>query len=82
MSAVKHGVASALYARAVKRVRYKTPVPSDLRISQSLRPLPIGSVARACGILPRELESYGRYKGKVSLGVLERLLCDLQLCRP
>jgi len=36
-------------------------------------PRPIGEVADALGVLPDELEPYGRYKGKVSLSILPRL---------
>jgi formyltetrahydrofolate synthetase len=48
-------------------------VPSDLEIAQSARPLPIGEIAAEAGILPEELEPYGRFKAKVHLSVRERL---------
>jgi formyltetrahydrofolate synthetase len=48
-------------------------VPSDLAIAQSARPLPIADVAAEAGILPEELEPYGRYKAKVHLSVRDRL---------
>jgi len=47
--------------------------PSSLEISQSAILRPIEDVARDAGLLPEELEPYGRYKGKVDLSVLERL---------
>jgi formate--tetrahydrofolate ligase len=47
--------------------------PSSLEISQSAILRPIEDVARNAGLLPEELEPYGRYKGKVDLSVLERL---------
>src|SRR6185437_3439726 len=49
------------------------PVPRDIEIAQRATPLPIGEVAAQAGILPQELESYGRYKAKVSLAVRDRL---------
>ena len=48
-------------------------VPRDIEIAQRATPLPIGKLAAHAGILPQELESYGRYKGKVSLAVRDRL---------
>jgi formyltetrahydrofolate synthetase len=48
-------------------------VPRDIEIAQRATPLPIGQLAAKAGILPGELESYGRYKGKVSLAVRDRL---------
>ncbi|MGH8199158.1 MAG: formate--tetrahydrofolate ligase [Steroidobacteraceae bacterium] len=46
---------------------------SDIEIAQAATPLPIGKLAEKAGILPQELESYGRYKAKVSLTVRDRL---------
>jgi len=46
---------------------------SDLEIAQSHRMKPILQVAEEAGLLPDEVESYGRYKAKVSLDALERL---------
>jgi formyltetrahydrofolate synthetase len=48
-------------------------VPSDIEIAQGATPLPIGELAAKAGILPEELELYGRYKAKVRLSVRERL---------
>jgi formyltetrahydrofolate synthetase len=48
-------------------------VPSDLAIAQSAQPLPIVDIAAEAGILPDELEPYGRYKAKVHLAVRDRL---------
>ncbi len=48
-------------------------VPPDLEIAQGAQPLPIGQIAAQAGILPEELEPYGRYKAKVRLSVRERL---------
>jgi formate--tetrahydrofolate ligase len=50
-----------------------TQMPSSLEIAQSAQLRPIDEIASEAGILPDELELYGRYKGKVDLSVLERL---------
>ena len=48
-------------------------VPSDIDISQSCSPLHINQVAELAGITSDEFSPYGKYKGKVSLDVLNRL---------
>ena len=50
-----------------------TTMPSSLRIAQEARLQPITEIAAAAGLEPDEVESYGRYKAKVDLGVLDRL---------
>src|SRR5262245_43657863 len=45
-------------------------MPSSLEIAQERELKPI---AEAAGLYPDEIEQYGRYKGKIDLGVLERL---------
>jgi formyltetrahydrofolate synthetase len=49
------------------------PVPRDIDIAQRATPLHVAELAAKAGILPQELESYGRYKAKVSLAVRDRL---------
>jgi len=51
----------------------KDPVPSDIEIAQAADIKPITQVAEEVGLLPDELELYGKYKAKVKLDVLERL---------
>ncbi len=51
----------------------KTQMPSSLEIAQSATLRPILDVAADAGLLPDEIEPYGRYKAKVDLSVLERL---------
>jgi formate--tetrahydrofolate ligase len=46
---------------------------SDLEIAQEATLQPIGDIAAGLGLLDDEVELYGKYKAKVSLGVLERL---------
>ncbi|MGH7907527.1 MAG: formate--tetrahydrofolate ligase, partial [Candidatus Binataceae bacterium] len=49
------------------------PVPSDLDIAQAATPLPIDRIAAECGVMPDELELYGKTKAKVHLSIRERL---------
>ncbi|KAK7014860.1 FTHFS-domain-containing protein [Favolaschia claudopus] len=48
-------------------------VPSDIEIAMAQTPKRISDLALEIGLLPDELESYGKYKAKVELSVLERL---------
>jgi formyltetrahydrofolate synthetase len=48
-------------------------VPSDIEIAQSVAPLPIDRIAAEAGILPDELELYGKTKAKVHLSIRDRL---------
>ena len=50
-----------------------TQLPSSLEIAQSARLRPIEEIGSEAGILPDELELYGRYKAKIDLAALERL---------
>ena len=47
--------------------------PSDLEIAQAATPIPIDKIAALAGILPDELEPYGRSKAKVHLSIVNRL---------
>lgn len=51
----------------------KQKVPSDIDIAMAQTPKPITQLAHEIGVLSTELESYGPYKAKVDLSVLERL---------
>jgi formate--tetrahydrofolate ligase len=46
---------------------------SSLEIAQEAELRPIESIAEQAGLLPEEVDPYGRYKAKISLDVLERL---------
>ena len=46
---------------------------SSLEIAQEAELRPIESIAEQAGLLPDEVDPYGRYKAKISLGVLDRL---------
>jgi len=46
---------------------------SDLEIAQAATPIPIDKIAAKAGILPDELEPYGRSKAKVHLSIVNRL---------
>jgi len=47
------------------------PFPTDVEIAQAAQPRLITEVARDLGLSDEDLELYGRYKAKISLGVLE-----------
>src|SRR5215203_706020 len=46
---------------------------SSLEIAQEAELVPIEMIAESCGLLPEEIEPYGRYKAKIGLPVIERL---------
>ena len=48
-------------------------VKSGLEIAQEAVLRPITDIAADAGILEEELEQYGRFKGKISLSILDRL---------
>ena len=50
-----------------------TNVPSDIDIAQAATPLPIDRIAAEAGILPDELDLYGKTKAKVHLSIRDRL---------
>jgi formate--tetrahydrofolate ligase len=50
-----------------------TPMPSSLEIAQSAALRPIDELAAELGLLPDEVDLYGRYKAKIDLAVLDRL---------
>ena len=50
-----------------------TRVPSDIDIAQAATPLPIDQIATEAGILPEELDLYGKTKAKVHLSIRDRL---------
>ena len=50
-----------------------TRVPSDIEIAQAATPLPIDQIATEAGILPEELDLYGKSKAKVHLSIRDRL---------
>uniref|UniRef100_A0A8C6XGH2 C-1-tetrahydrofolate synthase, cytoplasmic n=1 Tax=Naja naja TaxID=35670 RepID=A0A8C6XGH2_NAJNA len=50
-----------------------TPVPSDIEVSRSCTPKPIGELAREIGLISDEVELYGQCKAKISLSTLKRL---------
>lgn len=48
-------------------------VPSDIEIAVAQRPKPVVDVAAEIGLTADEVESYGRYKAKIELSVIDRL---------
>lgn len=58
-------------ARPVKPV---SPVPSDIEIAQSVKPVPVKEVFRgAFNLKDEDVFSYGPYKGKINLNIWEKL---------
>ena len=51
----------------------RTEMPSSLEIAQAATLRPIEEIATAAGLLPEEVEPYGRTKAKIDLAVLDRL---------
>ena len=51
----------------------RTKMPSSLEIAQAATLRPIEEIAAAAGLVPEEVEPYGRTKAKIDLGVLDRL---------
>lgn len=56
-----------------QKVVFRTPVPSDIEISQAIQPAPIADIASALGLEQDEFLPYGSNKAKVSLSVRDRL---------
>ncbi len=50
-----------------------TRVPSDIEIAQAATPISIDQIASEAGILPEELDLYGKTKAKVHLSIRDRL---------
>ncbi len=48
-------------------------IPSDIEIARSAKMQPIDTIAEDAGILPSELEPYGKYMAKISLDAMKRL---------
>lgn len=53
--------------------KLKNLLHSDIEIARAQTPKPVVQLAHEIGLLPDELESYGKYKAKVELSVLDRL---------
>jgi methylenetetrahydrofolate dehydrogenase (NADP+)/methenyltetrahydrofolate cyclohydrolase/formyltetrahydrofolate synthetase len=51
----------------------KEKVPSDIEIAVAQTPKPVATIAEELGVQADELESYGRYKAKIELSLLQRL---------
>ena len=49
------------------------PVPNDITIAMAQTPKNIAELAKEIGLLPGEVNLYGKKKAKVALSVLDRL---------
>eukprot|EP01038_Epipyxis_sp_PR26KG_P012168 gene12168-16295_t len=54
-------------------ITFMDPVPSDIEVSQSIAPIPLGVIAENMGVLPEELFLHGYAKAKLSLSIRDRL---------
>lgn len=78
MSNTLAGAERQFAAARARRVRalpldVRAQVPSDIEIAMAQTPKPVEDLAREVGLVPAEVEAYGRAKAKVDLGVLARL---------
>ena len=55
------------------KLKFVTPVPSDIDIAQAGKLKPIAQIAEEVGLKQNELELFGPYKAKVHLDVRDRL---------
>ncbi|KAI5122970.1 hypothetical protein M0805_006849 [Coniferiporia weirii] len=71
--------AERLWAKARERkvkplkLSIQEKVPSDIEIAMAQTPKPVAQLAQEIGVQANEIESYGRYKAKIELSVLDRL---------
>jgi formyltetrahydrofolate synthetase len=71
------GRTNVLRTSRPRRVRH-APTPNSLEIAQQATLRPIEEVAESAGLLPDEVEPYGRHKAKISLSTLDRLSGTVQ----
>jgi formyltetrahydrofolate synthetase len=57
-----------------RKLKPLSPVPSDIDIAQAVELRPITEIIEEIGLLPEEVELYGKYKAKIKLEVLDRLI--------
>jgi methylenetetrahydrofolate dehydrogenase (NADP+)/methenyltetrahydrofolate cyclohydrolase/formyltetrahydrofolate synthetase len=55
------------------KLTLKEQVPSDIEIAVAQTPKPVAEIAAEMGVQANELESYGKYKAKLELSILNRL---------
>lgn len=62
----------------------RDPVPSDIDIAHSVKPVPIVQIAKALGVADEEIEPYGHYKAKVRqpLSNIMLILSSFISCNP
>ena len=62
---LKRNITNMNFNSLTSKVNVQNPVPSDIEVSQSIRPTRISEIAEAIGILPDEYDMYGSTKAKV-----------------
>eukprot|EP00918_Siedleckia_nematoides_P092702 GHVU01203478.1.p2 GENE.GHVU01203478.1~~GHVU01203478.1.p2 ORF type:complete len:189 (-),score=46.95 GHVU01203478.1:32-598(-) len=55
------------------KLQLQVPVPSDIEISDSVKPMKIQEMAKGMGIIDTEFIPYGDVKAKINLTILDRL---------
>lgn len=59
--------------KTVRRLTVESPVPADIDIANSVKPLHISEIAEELNLTPQHYDLYGKYKAKVLLSVLDEL---------
>lgn len=57
----------------IRKLEVVSPVPADIDVANSVKPLPVTAIAEELGLQPAEYDCYGKSKAKVLLSVLDRL---------
>lgn len=57
----------------IRKLQVVSPVPADIDVANSVKPLNISAIADELGLKPEEYDCYGKSKAKVLLSTLDRL---------
>lgn len=72
-SAKRHFEAGRERKVTINKLHMLEKVPSDIEIAVAQTPKPVVKIAQEIGLQEDEVESYGKYKAKVELSVIDRL---------
>jgi hypothetical protein len=50
----------------IRKLEVVSPVPADIDVANSVKPLPVTAIAEELGLHPAEYDCYGKSKAKVS----------------
>lgn len=59
----------------IRKLEVVSPVPADIDVANSVKPLHITAIAEELGLKPEEYDCYGKSKAKV-LSVSPSCVCD------